>query len=79
MYVDQMVACTQRILRGDALKKYKTFLLECKQLAKYLAGYGWALGDLKELSTDDFWNWAKSDGIGYNGYTYLRLDKCVYF
>ena len=44
----------QRIMRGAALKKYKAVLLECNQLAKDLAGENWTLGDLKELSTDDF-------------------------
>ena len=31
MGVDQKVDCTQRILRGAALKKYKAVLLECKK------------------------------------------------
>ena len=40
-------------------------------------GYSCNLGKLKELSTDEFWTWAKSDGIGYDGDAYLVLDKCV--
>ena len=79
MYVDQMVAYTQRILRGSGIKKYKAVLLECKQLAKDLAGDSWTLGELKELSTEDFWTWEKSDGILYDGYDYLEIDRCVSF
>ena len=44
---------------------------------KDLAGDKWDLGTLKELSTDDFWAWAKKYGIGYDGDAYLGLDKCV--
>ena len=66
--MDQRVAYTQRILRGAALKKYKAVLLECKQLEKDLAGDKWDLGNLKEISMDDFWTWAKKDVIGYGRY-----------
>ena len=48
-------------------------------MAKDLAGVSWTLGDLKELSTDNFWTWDKSDGIGYDIDAYLVLDKCVDF
>ena len=34
---------------------------------------------MKELSTDDFWNWDKKYGIDYGGSAYLGLDKCVDF
>ena len=77
MYVEQRAAHAQRILRGAALKKYKAVLLECKNSEKDLVGYSCNLGKLKELSTDEFWTWAKSDGIGYDGDAYLVLDKCV--
>ena len=67
----------QCILIGYALFKYKAILLECKHLEKYLEGYGQTLGELKELSTDDFQTWDNSDGIVYDRYAYLGLDKCV--
>ena len=54
MDVDQRLAYMQRILIGAALKKYKVVLLECKHSEKDLKGYKWYLGELKELSTDDF-------------------------
>ena len=79
MDVDQRVAYMQRILREAAIKKYKAVLLECKQSENDLAGDGWTLGNLKELSTDEFLTWAKSNGIGYDGDAYLGLEKCVDF
>ena len=65
--VDQRVVYTQTILRGSAINKYKTVLLECKQLVKNLMGDKWTLGDLKAISTEDFWDWVNSDGLAYNG------------
>ena len=73
MDVDQRVAYMQHIMRGASLKKYKAVLLECKQLAKVLVGDTWTLGDLRGLSTEDFWTWANSEGLYYNGYEYLGL------
>ena len=36
--VDKRVNYTQRFLRELALKRYKTFLMDCKELAKGIAG-----------------------------------------
>ena len=79
MDVYQRLAYTQIILRGSALKKYKAVLLECKQLVKYIAVDKWTLGEMKGLSTNDFWAWEKSDGLDYYGDAYLGLYKCVNF
>ena len=48
-------------------------------MAKYLAGDKCTQGDLKWLSTDYFWTWAKSDGLAYYRDAYLVLEKCVEF
>ena len=69
MDVDQRLAYMQRILIGAALKKYKVVLVECKKLEHDLVGDSWDLGNLKELSTDNFWTWANKYGIGYDGDT----------
>ena len=69
MDVYQRVVYTKRTLRGDALKKYKVVLVECKKLEHDLVGDSWDLGNLKELSTDNFWTWANKYGIGYDGDT----------
>ena len=53
MEVDKIVAYTQHILRGDALKKYKVVLVERDKPAKDLAGDSWNLSYLKELSIYD--------------------------
>ena len=45
--------------------------MECKDLAKDLAGDKWTLVDLKALSKERFWNWAKSGGIDNNEGAYL--------
>ena len=79
MDVDQRVAYTQRILRGAALKNYREVLVECKHSEKDIAGDKWDLGELKGLSTVDLWAWSKKDSIGYDGHTYLGIDKCADF
>ena len=66
--VDKRLAYTQRILRGSVLKKYQEVLVKCKQSTKELASDEWNLGDMSRLSTEDFWNWAKTDNIGYVGH-----------
>ena len=77
--VDTRLAYTQRIFRGAALKKNREVLVTCKKSAKELAGDEWTLGDINGISTEDFWNWAKTDTIGYDGKPYLAIDKCVNF
>ena len=77
--VDQMVFYTQRILRGAALKKYKVVLLEWKQSAKDLVEDKCTLGDLKAISTEDFWAWDKSDRLTYDVDAYLVIYRCVNF
>ena len=67
----------EHIRIGAAINKYKAVLLECNQLAKDLTGDKWTLGELKGISTDDFWNWTKKNGLAYDRYTYLRLKKYV--
>ena len=54
MEVDKRVVYMQTILRGSAINKYKTVLLECKQLVKNLMGDKWTLGDLKALFIENF-------------------------
>ena len=53
--------------------------MTCKQSAKELAGDEWNLGDMNGLSTEDLWNWVKTDTTGYYGHPYLANDKCVNF
>ena len=78
MEADQRIAYMQRILRGVELKKYKAFLMECKQSANDRAGGKWTLGYLKALSTEDLWTWVNSDGLAYNGHaSYLGFYKCI--
>ena len=77
--VDKRLAYRQRILRVSALKKYQEVLVTCKKLTKELAGDKWTLGDLSGVSTEDFWNWAKTDTIGYDEHPYLTIDKCDKF
>ena len=54
-------------------------MLECKHLAKDIAGDKRTLGYLKGLYTEDFWTWYNSDGLDYDRDAYLVLDKCVNF
>ena len=50
-----------------------------KQLAEELTSDEWNLGDMSGLFTEDFWNWSKTDNIGYDGHLYLAIDKYVDF
>ena len=45
--------------------------MECKELAKGLAGENCTLGDFKALSTELFWTWAKEYGIDNDGDAYM--------
>ena len=69
MDAKKRLAYTQRILRGDALKKYRDVLVTCRQLENDLAGDEWTLGDLTGLSMEEFWNWSKTDTTEYDGHT----------
>ena len=53
--------------------------MTCKQSAKYIAGDEWTLGDMSEVSTEDFWNRENTDTIGYDRHPYLDIDKFVDF
>ena len=48
-------------------------------MEKELAGDEQTLGNLGSVSTEDFWTWAESDTIGYDGHAYLAIYKCVDF
>ena len=63
MDVDQKVNYMHSLLRGLALKKYKTVLTECKELAKDIAGYQWTLKNAKDVTIELFCTWEKVDGI----------------
>ena len=79
MNVYQRVSYMKLILRGSVLKKYKAVLLEFKKSSKGIAGDKCTLGDMKGLSTDNFWTWDNIDGISYDVDAYLGLYKCVDF
>ena len=53
--------------------------MTCKKSAKELTGDEWTMSDMNELSTEDFWTWAKTDTTGYDEHPYLAIDKCVKF
>ena len=46
---------------------------------KELAVDEWNLGELKGISADDFWTWAKTGTAGYDGHAYLGMDKWFNF
>ena len=54
-------------------------MVSCRQSAEELAGDEWNLGELAGLSTDDLWTWYKMDTTGYDGHSYLAMDKYVDF
>ena len=42
----------QSLLRGPALKKYKTVMGGCKELAKGISGYQWTLDATKDVTME---------------------------
>ena len=52
MDVDKIVNYLHCLLSGLALKKYKTFLTECNELAKGIAGYQWTLIAMKDVTME---------------------------
>ena len=66
----------QHILRGTALNKYKQVLAECKESDNDLAEDQWNLGATKDVTMEQFWDWAKVDSIDGSGDLYLGLDRC---
>ena len=77
--VDQMVSYMQRLLRGEALKKYKTVLVDCKETAKGVYGYQWMLCEAKGVTMDHLWTWEKKYGTDAGSIDYLDVDKCIDF
>ena len=77
MDAENRLAYKQRVLRGDALKKYRQVLITCRKLANEIVGDEWTLRNLTRLSAEDFWTWKKTDIKGYDGHYYLARDKCV--
>ena len=69
MGVDRGVAFMQRILIGDALKKYREFLVGSRQLVRELDGDEW---NLRKLG-------GHTDTKGHEGYLLLAQYKCVNF
>ena len=53
--------------------------MTCKHSAKELAVDEWNLVKLTGLPAYYFWNWVKTDTIGYDGHDYLARYKCVEF
>ena len=79
MDVDKWVNCTQRILRGPALKKYKKVLVECKELVKGIAGYQWIIGPTKDVTMEQLCTWGKQYYINISGGMYLVRNICIEF
>ena len=67
IYVEKRLSCTQRIIRGAALLKYREVLVTCKHSAKELTDDEWTLDDMSGPSTEEFWDLEKTDTIGYDG------------
>ena len=51
--------------------------MTCKQSAKELAGDEWTSGNMRGVSTEDFWDWEKTYIIEYDGHPFLAIDKRV--
>ena len=44
---------------------------------KGIAGYQWTLGKVKDLIMEQFWTWAKLDGLGLDGTAYSGADRYI--
>ena len=45
----------------------------------HIRSFIWTMSDMNELSTEDFWTWAKTDTTGYDRHIYLANNKCFNF
>ena len=69
------VKYTEYILSGSALKKYCTVFLECKELGRSYSGYQWTLRAFKEVIMENFYTWAKTDGLESESDTISGEDR----
>ena len=74
-----MIAYTQHILRGAALKKYREVLVACRHPEKELVVDEWNLGKLGRISIEAFCTLAQTYTTGYDGHAHLAMDKSVIF
>ena len=54
-------------------------MLGFKKLVEDIVGENWILSDLKALSIEELFTWSKSDGLSYDGDSYLVMKKLVDF
>ena len=54
-------------------------MLGFKKLVEDIVGENWILSDLKALSIEELFTWSKSDGLSYDGDSYLVMKTLVDF
>ena len=77
--VDKRINYIERILRREALNKYRQVLSECKDLEKGIDVDQWNMGAAKNVTMEQVWDWAKVDAIDRVGYLFTGPDLCTYF
>ena len=77
--VDKMIKYTERILIGEAEKKYIQVLVECKDLEKGISRYQWNLGGTNNVTIEQFWDWVKLNAIDGAGDIFTGPKWCNYF
>ena len=77
MDADQRILYTQRILRGTDIKKYKQILEGCKVPIKGISRDQWALVVTKDVTTEQFCTWEKTETNVGSGGMYLGAIGAV--
>ena len=49
--------------------------MECKELAKVIAGDQWNVGATKDVNMEHLWTWEKVDGVDASEGVYLGADR----
>ena len=53
--------------------------MECRELAKDIAGDQWTISKANYVTMEELWTWENLYGINTDGDAYLGMDKCIKF
>ena len=74
--IDKRVNYTERILAGPALNNYREIFLVCKETENFYSGYQWDLVEAKDISMDNFGDWAKVVRTDAGGNPESGVERC---
>ena len=67
----------EQFLKGPPLTKFRNFMLDWKDIARYEAGYQLGLGEPEVLCSKDLWSLWNTEDIGRNGDEITAKGMCI--